>query len=127
MLGKGEVDHLLALVQEKNGLAMQLAALADERNQALAAQGLAADRSGLAAWFAAHPTAKRARAVWSSLLAVASQARELNLINGELIQLRMQHNARALEALLGTRSALGLDGPDGQNTLPSGARISDSA
>ena len=43
------------------------------------------------------------------------------------IQMRLQHNAQALEALLGTHNALGLYGPDGQNTLPSGPRISDSA
>ena len=127
MLTKGEVDHLLALVQQKNELALTLATLADQRHQALAAEGMKADRTGVSAWFTAHPTASRARAAWSSLLSIASQARELNRLNGELIQMRMQHNAQALEALLGTHNALGLYGPDGQNTLPSGPRISDSA
>lgn len=127
MLTKGEVEHLQELVQQKNGLAVKLATLAEQRHQALAAEGLTADRSGLSAWFSAHPTASRAHAAWTLLLSIASQARELNRINGELIQLRMQYNARALEALLGTHSALGLYGPDGQNTLPSGPRISDSA
>jgi len=39
----------------------------------------------------------------------------------------MQHNALALEALLGTTNSLGLYGSDGQSSLPSGHRISDRA
>ncbi len=127
MLGKGEIDALLELVQEKNELAAALAAVAKQRVEALAAEGLAADRAGVAAWLAAQPSARRARTDWSLLLSLATQARELNRVNGELIQLRMQHNALALEALLGTTNSLGLYGSDGQSSLPSGHRISDRA
>ncbi len=127
MLGKGEIDALLPLLQEKNELAAALTAVAKQRVKALAAEGLAADRAGVVAWFAAHPTATRARTDWSLLLSLATEARELNRVNGELIQLRMQHNALALEALLGTTNPLGLYGSDGQNSLPSGRRISDRA
>ncbi|MEF8711241.1 MAG: flagellar export chaperone FlgN [Candidatus Accumulibacter propinquus] len=63
---------------------------------------------------------------WSLLLSLASQAHELNRVNGDLIQLRMHHNAQALEVLLGGNGALGLYGPDGQNAASS-ARISDNA
>ncbi len=127
LLGKGEIDALPQLVQEKNELAAALAAVAKQRATALAATGLAADRAGIAAWFAAHPTATRARTDWSLLLSLATQARELNRVNGELIQLRMQHNSLALEALLGVTNTLGLYGSDGQSSLPSGRRISDRA
>ena len=127
MLGKGEIDALLQLVQEKNELAAALAAVAKQRAEALAAEGLAADRAGVVAWLAAHPSARGARTDWSLLLSLATRARELNRVNGELIQLRMQHNALALEALLGTTNPLGLYGSDGQSSLPSGHRISDRA
>jgi flagella synthesis protein FlgN len=79
------------------------------------------------AWCAAHPGGDAARDLCSSLLSLASRARELNRVNGELIQLRMQHNALALEALMGASGTLALYGPDGQSTPPSGRRISDRA
>lgn len=127
MLIKGEVDDLLDLVREKNSVATQLATLAAKRNRLLAASGHDSDRAGVAAWFAAHPDETGARNTWSSLLAVAGQARELNRVNGELIQERMQRNAQALEVLLGSHAAANLYGPDGQSAPPSARRINDSA
>lgn len=125
MLGKGRIDDLLPLVDEKNRLAATLASIADRRSQALAAAGLAADRAGVSALLAMQADADGARALWSSLLSLASRARELNRVNGELIGLRMQHNSQALQTLLGT--PLGLYGPDGQNTRAGSHRISDLA
>jgi flagella synthesis protein FlgN len=113
--------------REKNGLTAELTTLANQRSQALATEGLTADPAGVAAWFAAHPMATSARAAWSLLLPLARQAHELNRVNGQLIQLRMQHNTQALEALLGSTNALGLYGPNGQNTPASRNRISDNA
>lgn len=127
LLGTGEVDQLLDLLPEKNGLAAQLATLAEQRSRILAAAGLTPDRAGVAAWFAAHPGEAAARAAWALLLPLASQARELNRVNGELIHLRLQHHTRALEALRGSAGACALYGPDGQNAPPSGGRISDRA
>lgn len=127
MLVKGEVDELLALVFEKNRVIARLGTLADERGRLLSAEGLAADRAGISEWFEGRPGETAALTAWTSLLSLASQARELNRVNGELIQLRMQHNALALEALTQTSGALALYGPDGQNTPTSGRRISDSA
>jgi flagella synthesis protein FlgN len=128
MLVKGEVDDLLDLVRQKNKVAAELATLAARRSRLLAASGVASDGAGIAAWFAAHPEETGTRDAWSSLLAVAAQARELNRVNGELIQERLQSNAQALEALLGSNAAAGnLYGPDGQSAPPSTRRISDSA
>lgn len=127
MLVDGAVDDLLDLVEEKNALAGELAALADRHGRLLTAEGLSADRSGVAAWFSAHPGESRVRTAWSQLLPLARQARELNRLNGELIRVRLQHNAGALAALLGA-SVPGLYGRDGQNMpqVPDGQRISDT-
>jgi flagellar biosynthesis/type III secretory pathway chaperone len=48
-------------------------------------------------------------------------------VNGELIKVRMQHNANALEALLGAARPLKLYGPDGQTTPHGPGRINDAA
>lgn len=127
MLIKGEVNELLELVGEKNALAAQLASLAAQRGTWLAAEGRTADRSGVTAWLADHPDESDAGTAWTLLLSLATQARELNRVNGGLIQLRMHHNAQALELLLGGNGALALYGPDGQNAAPSARRISDRA
>lgn len=127
MLVKGRVDDLIELVRQKNTVAAKLATLAAQRSVLLRASGLTADRAGMASWFEANPAEVRARTAWSSLLSLAGQARELNRVNGELIQDRMKHNALALEILVGSNASANLYGPDGQRSPPGGRRISDSA
>jgi flagella synthesis protein FlgN len=127
LLIEGDVDGLPALVNDKNELAARLAAIAEQRRLTLARIGLNADRSGVASWFAAHPDDEGARVAWAELLPLATQARELNQLNGDLIQLRLQHNKQAIEALVGSSGAGGLYGPDGQNKPGGGGRILDSA
>ncbi|EXI92228.1 MAG: FlgN protein [Candidatus Accumulibacter sp. BA-94] len=127
LLIEGDGDDLPALLLKKNELTARLAGIAEQRRLALAAEGLGADRDGVAGWFAAHPGEDGARTAWAELLPLATQARELNRLNGEVIQLRLQSNTQAIEALLGSSGALGLYGPDGQSMPGNGGRISDSA
>ena len=93
----------------------------------LAAAGLPADRPGMTAWLETRPAAEKIRAAWQQVLTLAVEARELNRVNGELIKVRMQHNANALEALLGAARPLKLYGPDGQTTPHGPGRINDAA
>ena len=125
-LAQGDTDALPALVEEKNVLGGQLATLATQRNVLLAGLGLAGDRPGVEAWCAGHPEEKVVAAAWAGVLELAREAKELNRLNGELIALRMQHNARALEALRSGNNPLDLYGPDGQAQPPNRVRINDS-
>lgn len=127
LLAAGETDGLHNLVSEKNGLAVQLTALGARRGEFLLASGLSADHAGIHAWLDAHPADDRARSTWRLLLSLAAQARELNMANGDLIQIRMQQNAQALDALVGATASLRLYGPDGQSAPLSSRRISDCA
>lgn len=128
MLVKGDIDGLLELVEEKNSVAGQLTALARQRGEWLAHGGLAADKPGMVAWLAEHSEDVDARAQWSALLSLASQAQELNRVNGDLIRIRLQHNTQSLEALLGAGSApLSLYDRDGQSAHTGFRRISDRA
>jgi len=127
LLVKGQIDELIELARQKNELSAEVTALDTRRNAALVADGLSTDQRGVEAWFAAHPEETSTREAWSTLLALASQAQATNRINGELIQTRMQYNAQALATLLGTQTPLTLYGPDGQGSVASGQRISDSA
>ncbi len=125
-LAKGASDELPALAESKAKLAPTLGSLAAQRNEVLAKEGLAVDRPGIEAWCAKHPKDPAVALAWAKIIALASEARELNRVNGELIALRMQYNAKALEALRGGANPLDLYGPDGQSTAFGGRRINDS-
>ncbi|MBI4741945.1 MAG: flagellar protein FlgN [Betaproteobacteria bacterium] len=126
-LNSGDLDSLDALLQRKNDLAAELGRLAEQREAFLASHGLGSDRAGMESWLVAHPARKVAQKAWSRLLLLAGEAREINRLNGELIQIRVQHNAQALEALLGASRPPSLYGPDGQSAPHSRRRIDDAA
>ena len=125
-LSAGNTDALPEYADQKNLLAIQLSNLAEQRNILLSAQGFKSDRAGVESWISKHTKERSAGATWAQILALASEARELNRINGELIQLRMQYNARALEALMGANKSLDLYGPNGQSTSLGSRRIHDA-
>jgi flagella synthesis protein FlgN len=125
-LAAGDTDQLPALIEQKNQSATQLGILAKERNGILATQGYAADRAGIEAWCEKHPRQTAVAEAWKKTIALSSEARELNNINGKLITLRMQYNAKALEALRGGSNSLDLYGPDGQSTPVGRMRINDA-
>ena len=122
-LSTGSADELLALIAQKDQLAIQINSLAAQRNKSLDAEGFSPDRIGVEAWCAKHPTEETASNAWTSILALANDARELNRLNGELIQIRLQYNNKALEALQGSKKALDLYGPDGHSTTQAHRRI----
>jgi flagella synthesis protein FlgN len=126
-LANGNIDALAPIIQQKNSVATELATFAKQRNASLASKGFGPDRAGVEAWCERHPSDTRAGATWSRILLLASEARELNRVNGELIKIRMQHNTQALEALLGASQSLDLYGPDGQAASRSNRRINDAA
>ena len=125
-LRSGDTDALHDHAEQKLKFAAQLDELASERNAALASQGYDVGRVGVEAWCAKHPKEEIAAKAWATIIGQASQAREINRCNGELIGLRMQYNTKALEALRGSVNSLDLYGPDGQATTPGRQRISHS-
>lgn len=125
-LSNGNIDDLPAFAEQKNKLASHLNQFATQRNTSLAAQGFGADRTGVESWCAKYPDDKTGKKAWTKILSLAGEARELNRLNGELIQMRMQYNTKALEALQGGRNSLDLYGPDGHSTTASNRRINDA-
>ncbi|HJW02130.1 MAG TPA: flagellar protein FlgN [Azospira sp.] len=128
LLTRGETDPLPELAESKGPLVARLNGLDNQRSQLLNAAGLGADSAGMEAWLRQHPQEFACQAAWARLKDVVTEARELNQLNGKLINLRMQHNNQALSALI---SASGqnntLYGPDGQPAQLSGRRIIDAA
>jgi flagella synthesis protein FlgN len=65
------------------------------------------------AWLAT-PAGTAGRESWTKLLILATEARELNQINGQLIALHMQNNQQALAVLMAAANQAMTYGPDGQ-------------
>jgi len=124
-LSQGAAEDLPELAEQKNGLVIQLNHLSARRAAFLQARALSPDRAGIDACLA-QAKDRDAAAAWKNVLTLAADARELNRVNGELIQIRVQFTAKALEALSGAKNSLELYGPDGQSTKPGSRRINDA-
>ena len=122
-LRHGQTEELIELSTQKEALAARLEALGAERRSFLAGHGHSTDRKGTEAWCEQHPDDGEAADSWREILALAARARELQRVNGDLIELHLHYNAKALEALQGGRRSLDLYGPDGQSKTASNQSI----
>jgi len=128
-LKDGKTDELEALDAQKAALVAKLNEQGELRNQFLRGAKLAPDREGVEAWIQANPKDFAVRQQWGRLKSAVVEARELNLLNGKLIAMRLQHNQQLLGALLSSSGTpqTNLYGPNGQPAQLSGRRIIDAA
>lgn len=92
-------DELPALAKNKAPLIESLNAIEAQRNKALAAQGFAADREGMQSWLHQNPKEQQTNKLWKALLAGAKRARDLNNLNGQLVNQQLQMTGEALAVL----------------------------
>ena len=114
-LVSADSDGLAAVTDQKSTQVQQMAALAGQRHQALAAAGFAASEAGMEAWLASNKE-DAARALWRALIERTRAAKELNRVNGMLINKQMAHTQIMLNAMrtpAGGADA-GVYGPRGQ-------------
>lgn len=115
-----DADGLSDLVPKKLQLSQQAAGLARMRHQALGRAGFAAAEAGMAPWLATQADAD-ARAEWERLLELGRQAKEMNRVNGMLINKQLAHTQGNLNALRGSgNGANAVYGPAG-HTVGAGA------
>jgi flagella synthesis protein FlgN len=121
LLVSADTDALAQLTPQKAQLVQQLADQAAARHLALAAAGFEQSENGMAPWLKAHGSGED-RAQWEQLLHATGEAKELNRINGMLINKHMAHNQELLTALRTTASGVDATvyGPGGQ-TVGGGA------
>jgi flagella synthesis protein FlgN len=108
-----DIEGLTGLTAEKSALVAQMASLANARHSALGAAGFLAQEAGMEAWIASLND-DIATQLWQNLLADTHEAKELNRINGTLINKHMTHTQGALQALRPKAAAAeNLYGPSG--------------
>jgi flagella synthesis protein FlgN len=98
VLVAADADRLEAITPKKSQLVQQLAARSVERHRELGDAGFEAGEAGMAPWLDAQGDAAT-RAQWTGLLELTREAKELNRLNGMLINKQMVHNQQVLGAL----------------------------
>ncbi|MCC6071303.1 flagella synthesis protein FlgN [Massilia sp. GCM10020059] len=112
-----DIEGLNAITPRKAERMNELAVLANQRHQALAAAGFAAEETGMQDWVA-HAANSSASDAWSQLLALTRDAKEVNRVNGMLINKQMTHNQNLINAMRQPANAgdAAVYGPTGQAT-----------
>ncbi len=122
LLVAGEIDGLSTLTVEKASLINQLAILANQRHTALGAAGFAPEENGMQAWLTSSKDVDAA-ALWDAVLELTRNAKELNRVNGILINKHMSNNQGALNALrVPIKGGSSFYGPSGQTTTSGTSR-----
>jgi flagella synthesis protein FlgN len=91
-------DGLATTTAQKSVLVQQMAAAATQRHRALGAAGFAAGEAGMEPWLAVCSELD-ADGVWRDLVERTRAAKELNRVNGMLINKQMTHTQVALNAM----------------------------
>jgi flagella synthesis protein FlgN len=108
-----DADGLSTITPNKLQLARRAATLARVRHKALAAAGFTAGEAGMEPWLAVGGSDEQ-RQDWNRLLELTREAKELNRVNGMLVNRQLGQAQAALGALRGTGNGAGVYGPGGQ-------------
>jgi flagella synthesis protein FlgN len=92
------VSSLDGLTAHKSLLVTEMTLLANQRHALLAQAGFSADETGMSGWLAGCGEADAA-ALWTDLLTLTREGKELNRINGMLVNKQLAHTNGALAAL----------------------------
>ncbi|MYM23990.1 flagellar protein FlgN [Duganella sp. FT135W] len=100
LLVAAEIEGLPAVTSRKTALVTQMTLLSAQRHRSLGKSGFPAEEAGMDAWIAASGEARAESAdLWQALLQHTREAKELNRVNGMLINKQMGHTQGALQAL----------------------------
>ncbi|SDG02144.1 MULTISPECIES: flagella synthesis protein FlgN [unclassified Duganella] len=118
LLVTAEIEGLPAITTRKTALVTQMTLLSAQRHRSLGKCGYPAEEAGMDAWIGASGEARdESASLWQALLQHTREAKELNRINGMLINKQMGHTQDALQTLRPhNASANNFYGPSGIST-----------
>lgn len=118
LLTENQSEPLLALAEQKSLQAINLNRLGDQRISALRQLVPEVTNEAIESWLTTNSAEGHAK--WQQIRELAEQARQLNRVNGELIQMKMRHNQQTLVTLTQAVHKADLYGPDGQRSFAPG-------
>jgi flagella synthesis protein FlgN len=125
ILRSGNAEELADINTKKLALVDSLNGAGVERSRILSSGKTTT--IDMQAWFSAHPLEAESAALWADLLKIAREARELNELNGNLINALHQKTSDALSILTRSEAEQSLYSRSGQASSSTGSRIIDSA
>jgi len=120
-LMKAVIEKLEEVASQKSTLVTQMSQLSSQRHGALAAAGFAAREEGMDAWLATA-VEPGAADLWRAVLKLTREAKELNRLNGMLINKQMAYTQGALNALRPMPQSGQIYGRSGQTSIGGASR-----
>jgi flagella synthesis protein FlgN len=122
LLISADADGLSTITPNKLQLAQRASTLSRVRHKALAAAGFPASEAGMEPWLAVGGNDEQ-RAEWNRLLELTREAKEINRVNGMLVNRQLSQAQAALNELRGPAgNAAGVYGPGGQTVTAGPSR-----
>lgn len=125
-LKSGTVDRLAEFAARKLVLVENLNALSAQRRQHMGIGPEVPERTATDSWQAQHPD-DEAAAEWKKLLDLAREAKSLNELNAQIVDMRLRQTNEILAILSQPSADPALYGASGQTVSSTGSRIVDSA
>lgn len=113
---KMDIDVVESILDEKSTLIQNITESSKRRHAELAKAGFDANENGMATWIRMHAQEKYQQA-WQAFQVQLEQAKELNRVNGQMINQHFKRNQATLNQLQGNKggaASTGMYGPNGQ-------------
>lgn len=116
-----DIDVIENILDEKSKLIQSIAESSKQRHTELAKAGFDADENGMANWIRAH---EHDHLAWETFQANLTKAKELNRVNGQVINQHFKRNQQTINQLQGkpSNNNTGLYGANGQTASGSRSR-----
>ena len=123
-----DIEDVEQILDEKSVLIQQIADATKTRHQALGQAGYDANENGMATWIRASEN-QQMHADWEVFQDQLAKAKELNRVNGQMINQHFKRNQQALNTLQGKapNANAGVYGANGQTSAPNHRRSMVSA
>lgn len=119
-----DIDEVESILDQKSKLIQTIVNATKMRHKALAQAGYDANENGMVMWLRANDT-KALQVQWDAFQKQLAQAKELNRVNGQVINQHFQRNQQMIRQLQGKAVNAGAGnvyGPNGQTTFSSHTR-----
>jgi flagellar biosynthesis protein FlgN len=126
LLTSSQVSDLQGITDQKNTLIELLTKIASQRDELLRAAGLPASSEGLIAWVTINADQALTH-LFDRLKQISSEAKRLNELNAQLVNIRLQVTQQALSVLLPQEQSPALYDTLGQSSQRVGYKLIDSA
>jgi flagella synthesis protein FlgN len=118
-----DIDAIEAAMEEKSVLLQNISLTANSRYAALAAGGFAPNESGMTTWLKSQTKPALVES-WERFQKSINQAKEMNRLNGVLINKHFNRNQQLLNHLQGSSDNGGVYGKNGQAKSQASSRSS---